>query len=203
MSVCTQRELLEHQMLCKHVFMIGTVRCSVKSNDEKKALTMDLARVQHQVQYLGLAENIKVRRAGFAYRNDFHRFLDRFAILSPATYPEWQGSDLVRVAHSCALGSCANQVWGLCAGLPPSLWRSLISSCIVCFFAISNLPERLQGDPEEHPADVPASRAEPEERGAAGPQQDLHPYSGDVLRHRAAAGATVREVPLCLIWGQK
>lgn len=68
---------------------------SVKSNDEKRALTMDMSRVQHQVKYLGLSENIKVRRAGFAYRNDFHRFLDRFAILSSATYPEWQGSDKV------------------------------------------------------------------------------------------------------------
>jgi myosin I len=59
---------------------------------------MDASRVQHQVKYLGLAENIKVRRAGFAYRNDFHRFLDRFGILSAATYPEWHGSDLVRNA---------------------------------------------------------------------------------------------------------
>lgn len=56
---------------------------------------MDNSRVQHQVKYLGLAENIKVRRAGFAYRSEFHRFLDRFAILAPSTYPEWRGTDLV------------------------------------------------------------------------------------------------------------
>jgi hypothetical protein len=77
--------------------------CSVKSNDEKRALTMDQTRVQHQVKYLGLAENIKVRRAGFAYRNDFHRFLDRFAILSSATYPEWRGSDIVSDRRSAVL----------------------------------------------------------------------------------------------------
>ena len=69
---------------------------SVKSNDQKAALTIDTARVQHQVQYLGLSENIKVRRAGYAYRNEYHRFLERFAILSDKTYPEWSGSDLVR-----------------------------------------------------------------------------------------------------------
>lgn len=68
----------------------------MKSNDQKAALSMDNGRVQHQVKYLGLAENIKVRRAGFAYRSEFHRFLDRFAILAPSTYPEWRGSDLVR-----------------------------------------------------------------------------------------------------------
>ena len=68
------------------------VRC-IKSNDEKKALKIDRDRVKHQVKYLGLAENIKVRRAGFAYRADYHRFLDRFGIMSPDTYPEWRGTD--------------------------------------------------------------------------------------------------------------
>jgi myosin-1 len=68
------------------------VRC-IKSNDQKKALSIDNRRVQHQVKYLGLLENIKVRRAGFAYRAEYHRFLSRFGILSTATYPEWTGSD--------------------------------------------------------------------------------------------------------------
>lgn len=54
---------------------------------------MDNKRVQHQVQYLGLVQNIQVRRAGFAYRIEFHRFLQRFAILSKLTYPEYKGSD--------------------------------------------------------------------------------------------------------------
>lgn len=52
------------------------------------------------------AENIKVRRAGFAYRNDFHRFLDRFGILSPTTYPEWRGTDLVSGCGDCSLCCC-------------------------------------------------------------------------------------------------
>lgn len=68
------------------------VRC-IKSNDAKRPLTIDAGRVKHQVQYLGLVENIKVRRAGFAYRAEYHRFLERFGILSPLTYPEWRGSD--------------------------------------------------------------------------------------------------------------
>jgi myosin-1 len=68
------------------------VRC-VKSNDAKRALFIDKSRVQHQVKYLGLAENIKVRRAGYAYRCEFSRFLERFYLLSPQTYPDWTGAD--------------------------------------------------------------------------------------------------------------
>lgn len=34
-------------------------------------------RVKHQVEYLGLKENIRVRRAGFAYRRQFAKFLQR------------------------------------------------------------------------------------------------------------------------------
>ena len=34
-------------------------------------------RVSHQIEYLGLLENIKVRRAGFAFRRDFQKVLDR------------------------------------------------------------------------------------------------------------------------------
>ena len=36
-----------------------------------------LPRVKHQVEYLGLKENIRVRRAGFAYRRQFAKFLQR------------------------------------------------------------------------------------------------------------------------------
>ena len=39
------------------------------------------ARVKHQVEYLGLKENIRVRRAGFAYRRVFDKFLRRFVPL--------------------------------------------------------------------------------------------------------------------------
>lgn len=35
-------------------------------------------RVKHQVEYLGLKENIRVRRAGFAFRREFSKFLRRY-----------------------------------------------------------------------------------------------------------------------------
>lgn len=43
-----------------------------------------LVRVKHQVEYLGLKENIRVRRAGYAYRRVFRKFLNRYA---PASLP--------------------------------------------------------------------------------------------------------------------
>ncbi|GMH63925.1 hypothetical protein TL16_g03840 [Triparma laevis f. inornata] len=60
------------------------VRC-VKPNDQKAPCRVEMSRVVHQSQYLGLLENIKVRRAGFAYRAEFHRFVERFNLLSPDT----------------------------------------------------------------------------------------------------------------------
>lgn len=40
-------------------------------------MLFDEARCRHQVAYLGLLENVRVRRAGFAYRQPYERFLQR------------------------------------------------------------------------------------------------------------------------------
>ena len=56
--VCVQvqcQELVSALMQCSPHY----VRC-IKSNDSKRPLTIDPARVQHQSKYLGLNENIKV-----------------------------------------------------------------------------------------------------------------------------------------------
>ena len=37
----------------------------------------DNKQVLHQCEYLGLKENIRIRRAGFAYRRVFEKFLQR------------------------------------------------------------------------------------------------------------------------------
>ena len=69
------------------------VRC-IKPNDEKKANVFTDARVLHQITYLGLLENVRVRRAGFAARIEFHKFLERFALCSDRTWPRpWTGDD--------------------------------------------------------------------------------------------------------------
>eukprot|EP00040_Diaphanoeca_grandis_P035564 m.224049 g.224049 ORF g.224049 m.224049 type:complete len:1049 (-) comp33420_c1_seq1:231-3377(-) len=66
------------------------IRC-IKPNETKKPQDWDKQRNMHQVRYLGLKENIRVRRAGFAFRREFSKFLRRYSILTKETYPKWQG----------------------------------------------------------------------------------------------------------------
>lgn len=58
---------------------------TIKSNDHRSPSEFDDKRVLHQIQYLGLCENIRVRRAGFAYRTTFEKFVERFYLLCPST----------------------------------------------------------------------------------------------------------------------
>lgn len=74
------------------------VRC-IKPNETKKPKDWDTKRVEHQVRYLNLAENIRVRRAGFCFRSPFDKFLYRFGILTPETFPTWSGSQKDAIAH--------------------------------------------------------------------------------------------------------
>ncbi|XP_073400238.1 unconventional myosin-If isoform X2 [Dendrobates tinctorius] len=74
------------------------IRC-IKPNETKRPKDWEESRVKHQVEYLGLKENIRVRRAGFAYRRVFHKFLQRYAILTPETWPRWRGDERQGVQH--------------------------------------------------------------------------------------------------------
>uniref|UniRef100_A0A8C5SFQ8 Myosin IF n=1 Tax=Laticauda laticaudata TaxID=8630 RepID=A0A8C5SFQ8_LATLA len=74
------------------------IRC-IKPNETKRPRDWEESRVKHQVEYLGLKENIRVRRAGFAYRRIFHKFLQRYAILTPETWPRWRGDERQGVQH--------------------------------------------------------------------------------------------------------
>lgn len=67
------------------------VRC-IKPNDFKRARQFDERIVHHQVKYLGLMENLRVRRAGFAYRRPYEVFLQRYKSLCPATWPSYSGT---------------------------------------------------------------------------------------------------------------
>ncbi|XP_067866002.1 unconventional myosin-Ic-like [Heterodontus francisci] len=66
------------------------VRC-IKPNDAKQSGRFDEVLIRHQVKYLGLMENLRVRRAGFAYRRKFEIFLQRYKSLCPETWPNWKG----------------------------------------------------------------------------------------------------------------
>lgn len=47
------------------------------------AARLDEGHCRHQVAYLGLLENVRVRRAGFASRQPYPRFLLRYGPLLP------------------------------------------------------------------------------------------------------------------------
>ncbi|XP_077175754.1 unconventional myosin-Ie-like isoform X1 [Paroedura picta] len=74
------------------------IRC-IKPNETKRPRDWEESRVKHQVEYLGLRENIRVRRAGYAYRRAFQKFLHRYAILTPQTWPSWRGEEKQGVVH--------------------------------------------------------------------------------------------------------
>lgn len=50
-------------------------------------MSFNESRVEHQVKYLGLLENVKVKRAGYAYRHYKNVFLNRFGILLEPNIP--------------------------------------------------------------------------------------------------------------------
>lgn len=56
---------------------------TIKPNDNKSPKEYNDGNVLHQIKYLGLQENVRIRRAGFAYRQTFDKFVERFALLSP------------------------------------------------------------------------------------------------------------------------
>ncbi|CAK9808983.1 Unconventional myosin ID [Anthophora plagiata] len=66
------------------------VRC-IKPNEVKSPVVFDEERVNHQVRYLGLIENVLVRRAGFAYRQRYDTFLKRYKMISQYTWPNFRG----------------------------------------------------------------------------------------------------------------
>ena len=84
-------ELVKSLMKCNPHY----IRC-IKPNETKRPRDWDKDQVKHQViillfaytlsdylhnflqvEYLGLKENVRIRRAGFAYRRSFEKFLQR------------------------------------------------------------------------------------------------------------------------------
>ncbi|GMM31126.1 myosin 3 [Martiniozyma asiatica (nom. inval.)] len=58
---------------------------TIKPNQHRSPTEYDTKAVLHQVKYLGLQENVRIRRAGFAYRQTFDKFVERFFLLSTKT----------------------------------------------------------------------------------------------------------------------
>ncbi|XP_075757940.1 LOW QUALITY PROTEIN: unconventional myosin-Ia [Pelodiscus sinensis] len=66
------------------------IRC-IKPNDNKVPGEFTDVLVQMQVRYLGLLENVRVRRAGYAYRQAYDPCLQRYKMLCKQTWPHWKG----------------------------------------------------------------------------------------------------------------
>lgn len=50
---------------------------TIKPNQNRSPTEYDQKAILHQIKYLGLQENVRVRRAGFAYRNTFEKMVER------------------------------------------------------------------------------------------------------------------------------
>lgn len=66
------------------------IRC-IKPNDKKASHIFTESLVRHQVRYLGLMENVRVRRAGYAFRQTYEPCLERYKMLCKRTWPHWRG----------------------------------------------------------------------------------------------------------------
>uniref|UniRef100_A0A3B3ZXA9 Unconventional myosin-Ib n=1 Tax=Periophthalmus magnuspinnatus TaxID=409849 RepID=A0A3B3ZXA9_9GOBI len=66
------------------------IRC-IKPNDKKASHIFTDSLVRHQVRYLGLMENVRVRRAGYAFRQPYEPCLERYKMLCKRTWPHWRG----------------------------------------------------------------------------------------------------------------
>lgn len=114
------------------------IRC-IKPNEKKRPKEWEAARVEHQVRYLNLRENINVRRAGFCYRNTFDKFIRRFGVLTPQTFPAWHGSPSDGVSH---LMNAAN--------MDPNQWQLGRSKVFIkapeSLFMLEEMRERIYHD---------------------------------------------------------
>ena len=115
------------------------IRC-IKPNNEKRAGLFDDALTLHQVRYLGLLENVRVRRAGFAFRMTFTRFLARYKMLTPDTWPHFNGD----AVQGCSL---ILRSMGLMEGSQYQLGRTKIFiRQPVSLFTLEELRERKLHD---------------------------------------------------------
>jgi len=65
------------------------IRC-IKPNDVKRAGIFEQKMSLEQVRYLGLLENVKVRRAGYAFRMDFASFVAKYKCTMGSDMPSWE-----------------------------------------------------------------------------------------------------------------
>jgi len=68
------------------------IRC-IKPNTNKRGGEWNQELTANQIKYLGLLENVRVRRAGYAFRLPYGQFLRRYKMLSAKTWPLYRGDE--------------------------------------------------------------------------------------------------------------
>ncbi|KAL0480104.1 myosin [Acrasis kona] len=66
------------------------VKC-IKPNHDKKPDDLIKDVVMDQVRYLGIHENVLVRKSGYYFKMDYEQFLNRYKLCSPQTWPRYKG----------------------------------------------------------------------------------------------------------------
>ncbi|OWA52265.1 Unconventional myosin-Ib, partial [Hypsibius exemplaris] len=68
-----------------------TLITCIKPNDLRRPNFFDEEKVKHQIRYMGLVDQVRVRRAGFAFRQSYDGFLKHYKMISQLTWPTWDG----------------------------------------------------------------------------------------------------------------
>eukprot|EP00121_Abeoforma_whisleri_P002996 Awhi_evm1s2690 len=58
-------------------------------------------------------ENLRVRRAGFAFRRIYDKFLERYKVVCPETWPNWKGErkdGVAKIFNSLDIPNLENEV---------------------------------------------------------------------------------------------
>uniref|UniRef100_A0A4W4E2S9 Myosin VIIAb n=1 Tax=Electrophorus electricus TaxID=8005 RepID=A0A4W4E2S9_ELEEL len=78
------------------------VRC-IKPNEFKKPMLFDRGLCLRQLQYSGMMETIRIRRAGYPIRYTFAEFVDRYRVLMPGVKPASLQKNLRGACQSIAM----------------------------------------------------------------------------------------------------
>ncbi|GME67798.1 unnamed protein product [[Candida] boidinii] len=116
---------------------------TIKPNENKSPTEYNNKNVLHQVKYLGLQENVRIRRAGFAYRQTYEKFAERFYLLSSKTSYAgeytWHGD--AKEATKIILQD---------ADIPSSEWQTGVTKIFIkkpeTLFALEDLRENYWAD---------------------------------------------------------
>uniref|UniRef100_A0A8H7N791 Myosin motor domain-containing protein n=1 Tax=Bionectria ochroleuca TaxID=29856 RepID=A0A8H7N791_BIOOC len=126
--------LVESLMKCQPSYIR-----TIKPNENKSPTEYNSPNVLHQIKYLGLQENVRIRRAGFAYRQSFDKFVDRFFLLSPAT--SYAGEYTWEGTHEAAVRQILKDT-----SIPKEEWQMGVTKAFIkspeTLFALEHMRDR-------------------------------------------------------------